>query len=161
MLAANPAEERVQADFDLLPFPGGTFDAVVFTASLFLAPDPHRAVAEAARVLGDAGVVGAVAPIGWVDGDGEDVFAGLERDSRSPSEEGAVAGALEAEFDVESGVWSFPTTAAAFRAFHAIPAMAARLYPRLDTEARIERAAALLADVEGPLEQRWRWFVGR
>jgi len=160
MLAANPADERVQADFDRLPFADDTFDAVVFTASLFLSPSPARTAAEAARVLETGGVVGAVAPLGWTDGDGG-VFADLERDARSPSGVEDVHGALEAVFDVESGVWSFPTTAADLRAFHAIPAMAARLYPRLDTEERLERAATLLADVEGPLEQRWRWFVGR
>ncbi len=37
--------------------------------------------------------------------------------------------------------------------------MAARLYPRLPPDERVERARELLSQVEGPLEQRWRWVV--
>ena len=160
MLEANPVEHRVQGDFDRLPFATDSFDAVAFTASLFLTPDPERAARETRRVLRRGGPVGAVAPLGWTRPDGEDVFRPLSQESRSPSGAGSVEEALDGVFEIETGTWSFETTAEALRTFHAVPAMAARLYPRLDTEARIERARALLADVEGPLEQRWRWFVG-
>lgn len=160
MLEVNPVEHRVQGDFDRLPFETDSFDAVAFTASLFLTLDPERAARESRRVLRPGGPVGAVAPLGWTRPDGEDVFRPLSRESRSPSGVGAVGDALEDVFEVKIGTWSFQTTAEALRAFHAVPAMAARLYPRLDTEERIERARELLADVEGPLEQRWRWFVG-
>ncbi|WP_181692328.1 class I SAM-dependent methyltransferase [Natronomonas sp. LN261] len=151
---------RVQGDFDELPFVGEAFDAVVFTASLFLTPDPARAAREARRVLRPGGGVGAVAPLGWTTLDGDDVFAPLARDSRSPTGADDVADALDANFGVESGEWAFRTTAEDLRAFHAVPAMAARLYPRLDPDERLGRARELLSDVEGPLEQRWRWFVG-
>ncbi|SDF75801.1 class I SAM-dependent methyltransferase [Halorientalis regularis] len=152
--------ERTQADFDSLPFTDGAFDAVAFTASLFLTPEPAAAAHEAARVLRPGGVVGAVAPLGWVRADGTDVFADLDRESRSPADAGAVRTALEDAFAVETGVWRFATTAEDVRQFHAIPAMAARLYPGLPTEARVERASELLAELEGTLEQRWRWVVG-
>lgn len=160
MLHENPATDRVQGDFDRLPFEADTFDAVAFTASLFLTPEPDRAAREARRVLRPGGVVGAVAPIGWTTADGSDVFASLARQSRSPTGAEAVGDALRASFSVECGRWTFETTANELRALHAIPAMAARLYPRLDVDERIERAQTLLADVDGPLEQHWRWFVG-
>ncbi len=160
MLESNPIEHRVLGDFDRLPFATDRFDAVVFTASLFLTPDPKRAAREARRVLRPAGLVGAVAPLGWTTDDGEDVFRPLSRDSRSPSGAQAVEDALYENFELETGTWSFATTAGALRTFHAVPAMAARLYPRIETAERIERARELLADIDGPLEQHWQWFVG-
>ncbi|MBZ6497031.1 class I SAM-dependent methyltransferase [Natrinema longum] len=151
---------RVEGDFDHLPFVDGTFDGVAFTASLFLVPDPAVAVREAVRVLRPEGVVGAVAPLGWVDADGRDVFADLERESRSPTGADAVEAALADEFTVTTGTWRFSTTAADVRRFHAIPAMAARLYPTLDADERVAKARDLLDGLEGTVEQRWRWIVG-
>jgi len=160
MLTEVDSVPRIQADFDRLPLVDRSVDGVAFTASLFLVPDPTVAAWEAVRVLRPGGVVGAVAPIGWTDADGRDVFERLERDSRSPTSATAVRDALAAEFAVTTGTWQFSTTAANLRLFHAIPAMAARLYPKLDTEERVTKARALLASLEGTFEQRWRWIVG-
>jgi cyclopropane-fatty-acyl-phospholipid synthase len=38
--------------------------------------------------------------------------------------------------------------------------MAARLYPKLTVDERVTKARALLAGLEGTVEQRWRWIVG-
>ena len=152
--------DPVQADVDRLPLVDGAADAVAFTASLFLVPDPAIAAREAARVLGSEGVVGATAPLGWVTAEGEGVFDGLERESRSPTGAEEVRAALEGEFDVATGTWRFATTAADVRRFHAIPAMAARLYPRLPPAERVERARELLEPLSGTVEQRWLWVVG-
>ncbi|MFT4884346.1 MAG: SAM-dependent methyltransferase [Natronomonas sp.] len=160
MLREIDAAPRVQGDFDHLPFADGAFDAVAFTASLFLAPDPTVAVGEAARVLRPGGVVGAVAPLGWVTDDGTDVFETIDRESRSPTRTDDVEAALADEFEVSTGTWRFATTAADLRLFHAIPAMAARLYPKHSPDERVEKARELLDTVEGTLEQRWRWMVG-
>jgi cyclopropane-fatty-acyl-phospholipid synthase len=92
--------------------------------------------------------------------DGTDEFADLDRASRSPADAGAVQTALESEFGIETGIWWFATTVEDVRRFHSIPAMAARLYPRLSTEERIEKARDLLAGLDGTVEQRWRWVVG-
>lgn len=158
MLAANPATRRVLADLEALPFDDGSFDVVAYPASLFLVPDLDRAAREARRVLRARGVVGAVVPVGWFTDDG-DVFDGLPRESRSPRSAEAVGDALEAVFSIETGGRSFESTAAEFRAFFDIPAAAARLYPKLPPAER--RARDLLAGVSGPVEHRWRWFVGR
>jgi len=160
MLRANDGDARVLADFDRLPFADDSFDGVAFTASLFLVPDPTVALAEARRVLRSGGVVGAVAPLGWYTDAGDDIFDSLPRDSRSPTPATEVAHAVESAFSTTTGAWSFPTTAANVRQFHAIPAMAARLFPRLDPDERVQRTSDLLAPLAGTFEQRWRWIVG-
>jgi cyclopropane-fatty-acyl-phospholipid synthase len=160
MLVQHPSARRVQGDFDALPFPAGSFDAVAFTASLFLTPSPATALGEARRVLSDGGVVGAVAPEGWYI-DGTDVFQQVDRESRSPSSTTAVREAFEETVDTVSGTWGLEVTAEQLRQFYQIPAVAARVYPRLAPEARVERVETLLADIEGTGEQRWRWMVGQ
>ena len=160
MLAQVASAPRVEGDFDYLPFTDDTFDAIAFTASLFIVPDPTVATQEAARALRSGGVVGAVAPIGWVTANGTDVFADLDRESRSPTGTEDVERALADEFVVTTGTWRFATTADDVRLFHSIPAMAARLYPRLEPEDRVEKARDLLDTLSGTFEQRWRWIVG-
>lgn len=159
MLRANETEARVQGDLDSLPFREGSLDAVAYTASLFLVPDPARAIREASRVLRSGGVVGAVAPVGWFD-DGRDVFASLGRESRSPADPEDVTGTVSAEFETVEGAWRFASTAGDIRLFHSIPALGARLYPRTAPEDRARKARDLLEPVEGTFEERWRWVVG-
>lgn len=160
MLAANPATRRVLGDLERLPFPDATFDAVAFTASLFVVPDPGRAAREARRVLRAGGVVGATAPAGWFV-DGADAFAGRARTPGAPEALDDVRAGLERDFAVEEGDWSLKVGAADVRSFFTIPAIAASLYPKLPPARRRERALSLLDDLDGPVEHRWRWFVGR
>lgn len=47
--------EIVLGDFNLLPFPDGSFDTILFHQVLHYAPTPDRAIAEAARVLAPDG----------------------------------------------------------------------------------------------------------
>lgn len=164
MLAANAVPDRVLGDLERLPVADGRFDVVAFAASLFAVPDPAAAAREARRVVREDGLVGATVPAGWYSG-GRDVFDGLPRESRSPRTVDDVRAALEAAFDLDGGRWSVPSSPAAVRAFHAMPAGAARLYPHLPPDERRREAMSLLAGLEdrldGPVEQRWHWFVGR
>lgn len=129
MLTEVASAPRVEADFDHLPFVDDTFDAVVFTASLFLVPDPTVATLETGRVLRPGGFVGAVAPVGWVTANGTDIFADLNRESRSPTATADIERALTDKFAVTTGTWRFATGVADVRLFHTTPAMAAHLYP--------------------------------
>ena len=56
-LAALAGVTAVQADMRQLPFPDGSFDCVVASGVLYHVPDPARAIAEAARVLGATGLL--------------------------------------------------------------------------------------------------------
>lgn len=161
MLARNPAERRVLGDIDRLPLVAQSVDGVAYTASLFLVPDPVVAAREASRVLRPGGVVGAVASVGWVTPDGRDAFADLPRESRQPNGPDVVAGALESAVgdSVSGGEWSFETTPENVRAFHATPAGAARIYPKLPPEERVAAARNVLEDLPERIEHRWRWFV--
>ncbi|MEF8774974.1 MAG: class I SAM-dependent methyltransferase [Haloarculaceae archaeon] len=161
MLRANGTSRRVQGDFDRLPFASDSFDAVAFTASLFLVPEPAVAVAEARRVLRPGGVVGAVAPGGWETPDGDDPFRELGRESRSPVSAAAVREAIAAGFETTTGSWRFRTTAGEVRLFHEIPAMAARLFPDEPPTSRVRKARAVLDPLAGPLAHRWEWTLGR
>ena len=160
MLRANEAADRIQGDFDRLPFVDDAFDGVAFTASLFLVSDPSVAVREARRVCRPGGVVGAVVPLGWVDGEGVDVFERLEREPRSPSGADEVEAAVEREFVTRAGDWRFAAAAGDVERFHAIPAMAARLYPKESSEERVRKATELVGALDGTVEERWRWVVG-
>ena len=47
--------EYARADAQELPFPDGSFDAVIANSMLYHVPDPAKAIREARRVLGDGG----------------------------------------------------------------------------------------------------------
>ena len=55
LAAGLPRAEFVVADSEELPFPDGSFTAVLCTSSLHHYPDPQRALAEMARVLARGG----------------------------------------------------------------------------------------------------------
>lgn len=160
MLRANPAIHCVQGDIEQLPINDDRFGVVIFSASLFLIPEPRQAIREAVRVLEPDGLIAAVVMLGWERENQEDFFSSLDRESRGPVPPGMVADALQAELAVESGILTFETSGDAVRAFHGTAAGAARLFPKLPPEERIDRAQEVLAEVEGPLKQRWQWFVG-
>ena len=160
MLLANPAAARIEGDVDALPLRADSVDAVAYTASLFLVPEPAVAVAEAERVVRPGGVVAAVEPAGWTSSDGEDAFADLERRPRSPVPAGAVRQAIADVFEPVTGTWRFPGTAAELRLFHEIPAMAARFYPKVPPTERVSKVRTTLDPLEGTFEHRWEWTAG-
>lgn len=160
MLRSNPSPARIEGDMDALPIQDDGVDAVAYTASLFLVPDPAVAVAEAERVLRPGGVVAAVAPAGWTTGGGGDPFADLDRRPRSPVSAGAVRQALADDLEVVTGTWQFPTTADELRLFHEIPAMAARFYPQESPVERVRKTRSTLESLAGTFEHRWEWTVG-
>ena len=59
----------VIADAEDLPFRNGSFDYVIFSASIFLLPHPEIAMREAMRVISENGCVGGNYPVGFFDGE--------------------------------------------------------------------------------------------
>ncbi|MEM8706382.1 MAG: class I SAM-dependent methyltransferase [Actinomycetota bacterium] len=69
LTAASGDLRQACADATALPFPDQTFAGVVSNVALIFVPEPHRAVAEVARVLRPGGAFGFSAwlPDGWPD----------------------------------------------------------------------------------------------
>ncbi|QZA88270.1 class I SAM-dependent methyltransferase [Salinarchaeum sp. IM2453] len=160
MLQSNPSPIRIQGDFEQLPIANSSTDWTIYTASLFLAEHPDKAAAEACRVLRPSGVIGATAPVGWYRND-QPIFASLDVTSQSPSSAEEIHTTLKEYFDLRTGNFEITVSAESFRDFFSIPALAARLYPRLPPDERVNKANKVLADINGPVNQRWKWFVGR
>jgi SAM-dependent methyltransferase len=75
---------RVEADFDVLPFAPGQFDAVVFNGSLHYAPDVDATLEGASRMLRAGGVVAVIdSPMFARDADGRAMRLRLEERLRS------------------------------------------------------------------------------
>lgn len=160
MLQLNPSSVRIQGDFEQLPIANSSADWTIYTASLFLAEHPDKAAAEARRVLRPSGVIGATAPVGWYHND-QPIFSSLDVTSQSPSSAEEIHTALQEYFDLSTGKFEVTISAENFRELFSIPALAARLFPRLPPNERVNKANKVLADINDPVHQRWKWFVGR
>ena len=64
-IAANPSAEIVGGDIEALPFPDGSFDALVSIEVIRYLADPSKALAECARVLKPGGVALITAAPRW------------------------------------------------------------------------------------------------
>ncbi|MBF0526108.1 MAG: methyltransferase domain-containing protein [Deltaproteobacteria bacterium] len=144
------------------------FDAVLYTASIFLIPDYLLSLQEAHSLLKDGGVAAAT----FIDG----IYDQSDRNALAQAEESAQTGisfkkpvvfdelkaAVKARFTlVEMRTVDFACSMPMLKAFHSIPAQSAGLYPKLDYPARltmINRIFSLLPE-EG-LVFRWHILAG-
>ena len=53
----NPSVVRIQAEYEFLPFPEGSFDIVYFNASLHYSPDPVSTILQTFRLLKEKGTM--------------------------------------------------------------------------------------------------------
>src|SRR4051812_42874269 len=75
--AAHPGIEFQEADVAALPFPDGSFDAVVCNFGLGHFPRPEAAVAECMRVLAPSGTLA----LSWWDDPARQRLQGLSREA--------------------------------------------------------------------------------
>ncbi|MGQ9583191.1 MAG: class I SAM-dependent methyltransferase [Thermoplasmatota archaeon] len=171
-LVAGDVEE-LEALLASGPGPINQWDAVLYTACVFLLPDAGRALRGARAALKPGGVVGA----NFIEGsyiDGRELFrellpewAGGERFPlpRFPCDTSALPALLEGHGfrDMRRGTVEWPMSLDGLRRFYQVPAQSASLYPRAGYE---ERRAAVgrifaLAEARGVKgsSMRWSWLV--
>jgi ubiquinone/menaquinone biosynthesis C-methylase UbiE len=144
------------------------FDAVLYTASIFLIPDYLASLRQAHALLKPGGAVA----LSFMDG----VYDQADRNSLIVADETARVGmsrkrpvsldafledfALvfpERETWVENYVLPLDTIAA----FFSVPPMSAGLFPGLPYEDRVERVRQLFSTMTGVHRFRWRFIVGQ
>ncbi|MEM4729857.1 MAG: class I SAM-dependent methyltransferase [Thermoplasmata archaeon] len=153
----------------------GPWDAVLYTASIFLLPDARRSLRGALAVLRPGGVVG----VNYIEGsyvEGRELFrellpewSGGERfpAPRFPCDVSLLPEILrECGFcELREGTVETELGLEGLRRFYQVPAQSASLYPKQRYEERREAVGRLfrLAEERGVSKgsMRWRWVVGR
>jgi ubiquinone/menaquinone biosynthesis C-methylase UbiE len=147
---------------DYFDFP---FDAIIYSASIFLIPDYQQSLRQAQNLLKPAGSVGLTFMDGVYDTEGNSLFALADREAntgvslRKPVklEEfqqffGEVFGeqqAMQEDFQLPEDL---------LREFFSIPAMSAGLFPGIPYEERVKKVARLFDHM--PKSQRlFRWVI--
>ena len=157
----------------------GKADAVLYNASIFLVPEPEKALGCAFNVLRDGGVVGMNYLHGVFDGsadekkDAGDLFMMVKGEKkpfapygRSIFETAQLPAMLErAGFrEVRDGIISRRMELEELRDFYSIPVQSAGLYPRTAYGERLKLLDSLLehfGDIgNASFDQRWGWCTG-
>jgi ubiquinone/menaquinone biosynthesis C-methylase UbiE len=145
------------------------FDAIIYSASIFLVPDYRESLEQARRLLKEHGSVGLTFMDGPYDSEGNHLF---EIAQRSAQKEISLKRAVNwSEFEssfanmfskCNSWVESFRLPKDVLQEFYSIPAMSAGIFPKIGYPERVKRVAALF-DAMPPTEilARWRFMVGR
>jgi ubiquinone/menaquinone biosynthesis C-methylase UbiE len=144
------------------------FDAILYSASLFLIPDYQESLSQALRILKPQGCVGVSFLDGLYDAQGNnlirtaDAKAQVGVNTRKPVD--------MAEFrSFFSGLLSpnhrwiedFACARETLRAFYSVPAMSAGLFPGIPYEARVEKVGCLFDALEdSTVLFRWELVTG-
>ncbi len=150
-------------------------DAVLYNASIFLIPNPDRALESAFEVLETDGIVGMNHLTGIFDREGGvNLFRSAKEEGmecapygRDIMDTGALPDILaKVGFrDVRAGVTAIEMTIEEMREFYSIPAQSAGLYPRAPYEERLIMLDTLLDHILNknvtPLYQLWSWQICR
>ena len=145
------------------------FDAIVYSASIFLIPDYAESLRQASELLNREGVVGLSFMDGVYDSDGNNAIAIADKD-------GSIGASLKKPVDIaefrasfaatfpENTIWNedFRLPMEQFLGFFSVPAMSAGLFPRLEYSERLGKVAELLGRLTGgDLLFRWQLMTGR
>lgn len=150
-------------------FVEGPFDAIIYSASIFLIPDYLESLKQAHEILKQGGQVGLTFIDGLYQRDGENAFAVADR----AAQEGVNLNrpVKLAEFvDVFAAIFSNPRTwyedlrlpVEVVREFFSVPAMSAGLFPGLPYEERVRKVQRLFDHVPDKGNYfRWNLMVGQ
>jgi ubiquinone/menaquinone biosynthesis C-methylase UbiE len=154
---------RLTESFDM------KFDAIVYSASIFLIPDYEESLKQAETLLKNNGFVGLTFLDGPYDSDGEnvlrraDVQAKLGVSLKKPvniSEFNNLFGSIFP--DHESWTEDFRLKKDVLEEFYSVPAMSAGLFPGLDYSERLVKIGRLFESIpEGEIAFRWVLRTGR
>jgi len=146
----------------------GPFDAIIYSASIFLIPDYTESVKQARELLRNGGQVGITFMNGFYQADGENALAVADR----AAQEGVnlKRPVKLAEFvDVFAGIFPNPRTwfedlrlpVDVVREFFSVPAMSAGLFPGLPYAERVRKVQRLFDHVPEKANYfRWNLMVG-
>ena len=145
------------------------FDAIIYSASIFLIPDYRESLEQARRLLNQSGSVGLTFMDGPYDSEGNHLFEVAEKTAKQGiSRKRAVGwGEFEAFF-----AQIFPTRTAwiedfrlpkdVVQEFYSIPAMSAGIFPGMDYPERVKRVGLLFDHMpKTEILARWRLMMGR
>jgi len=145
------------------------FDAIIYSASIFLIPDYRESLQQARSLLKQSGSVGLTFMDGPYDSESNHVFEMAQKTARQEiSLKRAVGwGEFESSFaqmfsNYNSWVEDFRLPKGVLQEFYSIPAMSAGIFPGLDYPERVKRVAILFDNLpQTEILARWRFMVGR
>lgn len=145
-----------------------SFDAVLYSASIFLIPDYEESLRQAIALLKDHGKVGLTFMDGLYDGDGNNLFIVADEQakegvSRNRPVKWAEFESFFAGMVPHHASWNedFKPEEALLREFYSVPAMSAGLFPGVPFPERVRKVSRLF-DLMPAGERifRWRLMVG-
>lgn len=145
-----------------------SFDAVLYSASIFLIPDYEESLRQAIGLLKDKGRLGLTFMDGLYDANGNNLFVAADEEahegvSRNRPVKWAEFESFFAGVFPQHDSWNedFLPEEALLREFYSVPAMSAGLFPGVPFPERVRKVARLFdAMPRGERIFRWRLIVG-
>lgn len=145
------------------------FDAIIYSASIFLVPDYRESLGQACSLLKTGGSVGLTFMDGLYDFDGNNLFEVAERTAKQGVSLKKVVNWSEFEaFFAQHAPWhrswieDFQLPRSQLREFYSIPAVSAGIFPGIEYSDRVKKVGRLFDNM--PKKQiltRWRIMIGR
>jgi len=142
-----------------------SFDAIIYSASIFLIPDYQRSLSQAWNLLKPSGSLGLSFMDGLYDSQGNNLFTLADQEAktgvsiRKPVNLAEFQAFFEATFSsCRSWNEDFLLSEELLREFFSIPAMSAGLFPGIPYEERVARVA-LLFDRMPASSRMFRWML--
>lgn len=145
------------------------FDAIIYSASIFLVPDYRQSLEHARSLLKPGGSVGLTFMDGPYDSENNRLLEITEKvlkqglSLKRPVDWGEFESFFVQIFPkLESWIENFLLLRDVLREFYSIPAMSAGLFPAIDYPERVKKVALIFDNIsQTEINVRWRFMVGR